>query len=110
MQRWMLLVVMLLDGTTNETDYDGGPQAASYLAKKWLNGPNNWNADLSVFKVIPIRGTMNVRFNVDAFNVFNVQGYNNPGVDGVEQVEAGVGQASSYWTPRQIQLTARFTF
>lgn len=102
--------VKLSDGTSVVSTYDGGPQGASYLAKKWLNGPNNWNADLSIFKVVPIKGTMSLRFNVDAFNVFNVQGYNNPGGDGVELVQAGVGQASSYWTPRQIQLTARFTF
>lgn len=104
------VAVTLSDGSTNVADYDGGPQGAAYLSKKWLNGPNNWNADMSLFKVIPIRGTMSFRFNVDAFNVFNVQGYNNPGNDGVEIVEAGVGQASSYWAPRQIQLTARFTF
>lgn len=104
------VAVTLSDGSSVIDGYDGGPQGAAYLSKKWLNGPNNWNADLSLFKVIPIRGTMSFRFNVDAFNVFNVQGYNNPGSDGVEIVEAGVGQASSYWAPRQIQLTARFTF
>ena len=104
------VAVQLLDGKTVVADYDGGPEGSSYLAKKWLNGPTNWNADLSIFKVIPIRGKISFRFNVDAFNVFNVQGYTNPGSDGVEQVQAGVGQASSYWTPRQIQLTARLNF
>lgn len=102
--------VKLSDGSVVDSIYDGGPQGAGYLAKKWINGPNNWNADLSVFKVIPIRGTMAFRFNVDAFNVFNIQGYQNPGGDGIELVQPGVGQDSSYWTPRQIQLTGRFTF
>ncbi|MBS1831603.1 MAG: hypothetical protein JST65_08230, partial [Acidobacteria bacterium] len=46
-----------------------------------------------------------LRFNVDAFNAFNIQGLVNPNTsDGIQQLQ------SSYWTPRQIQLTGRFTF
>jgi hypothetical protein len=47
---------------------------------------------------------MNLRLNVDAFNVLNVQGWNNPGTGGVQN------NLSSYNTPRQIQITARFSF
>jgi hypothetical protein len=53
--------------------------------------------------------TEKVKLRVD-MDAFNVQGYNNPGADGVEQVQPGGGQASSYNTPRQIQLTMRLSF
>jgi hypothetical protein len=42
---------------------------------------------------------------VDAFNAFNIQGRVNPNTTtGVESLQ------TSYWTPRQIQISARFTF
>ena len=75
-----------------------------------LNGPMNWTTDFSVFKVFPITEKVNLRFNVDAFNAFNVQGFNNPDrTDGTEAVEPN-GVSSSYNTPRQLQFTARLTF
>ncbi len=84
--------------------YDGGPYLNPY-AKAFYLGPFNWTADMSLFKVFPIGERMNLRVNVDAFNVFNMQGSNNPnGETGIQYF------TSSYNTPRQIQLTARFTF
>jgi hypothetical protein len=75
-----------------------------------LNGPINWTIDLSVFKVFPITEKVNLRFNVDAFNALNMQGYNNPNpTDGTEAVEPN-GVSSSHNTPRQLQFTARLTF
>jgi hypothetical protein len=48
---------------------------------------------------------VNFRVNVDAFNAFNIQGYINPNTtDGTENF------LTSYWNPRQIELTARLTF
>lgn len=90
--------------------FDGGPAGASYLAKNWYNGPVNWTANASLFKVFPITEKVNLRFNVDAFNVFNVQGYVNPAGSGLEDVQPGAGDAVSYWAPRQIQLTLRLSF
>lgn len=104
------VLVTLPNGKQYPVGYDAGPQAAGYMAKTWLNGPVNWNADLSLFKVFPITERANLRFNVDAFNAFNIQGYTNPGGGGVEEVQPGVGQASSYWGARQIQFTMRLTF
>jgi hypothetical protein len=76
-----------------------------------LNGPFNYNVDLSVFKVFPITERTTLRLNADAFNALNIQGYNNPNSTTGEILYApgGIG-ASSYWTPRQIQLTLRLTF
>ncbi len=90
--------------------FDAGPQNAAYYGHEFINGPFNWNADASIFKVFPITERVNLRINMDAFNAFNVQGYNSPSANGIEIVQPGVGQTSSYNTPRQIQLTARLTF
>jgi hypothetical protein len=58
-----------------------------------------------LFKVFSITERVKLRINVDAFNAFNIQGYKNPNTtDGTQSLQ------TSYWTPRQIQLTARVTF
>lgn len=75
-----------------------------------LPGPFNYNVDLSLFKVFPITERAALRFNADAFNALNIQGYQNPNTTTGEIAIAGNGQSTSYWTPRQIQLTLRLTF
>ena len=98
------VLVTLADGTQTTLQYDGGP-STDLLAKTFLNGPINWTADLSLFKVFPIKDGVFFRVNVDAFNAFNVQGENNPGLaDGVQTFLASAN------TPRQLQFTARVTF
>ncbi len=105
--------INLLDGTTDKQGYSPGPSGGGFgvnpYAKTLLNGPNNFVADLSVFKVFPITESTRLRFNMDTFNVFNMQGLNNPGSgDGVLQYTPG--HSSSHFTPRQVQLTLRFEF
>ena len=98
-------------GQPTPIGYDAGPQSSDYMSKTWINGPNNITTDdASIFKVFPITERTNLRVNMDVFNALNVQGYNNPGTDGVEQVQPGVGVASSHNAPRVIQLTMRLTF
>ena len=81
------------------------------FSKTFLNGPADFKADASVFKVFPIKEEINLRFTVDAFNVFNIQGLNNPsGSDGTEIIQAGGVGASSRNAARQLQFTARLTF
>lgn len=76
-----------------------------------LNGPMNWEADASLFKVFPIRESMSIRLNFDAFNVFNHQGIPNPsGTDGTVCVTPGGVGCSSANGGRQLQFTGRFTF
>jgi Carboxypeptidase regulatory-like domain len=78
-----------------------------------LNGPWNWNADASLFKLFPITESLNLRLNVDAFNIFNHQNLPNPNTtDGTVCYSAGgVGcSSSSFNVPRQIQLTLRLNF
>ena len=92
-------------GAPLDTPYVPGTYGLNPYSKKIIAGPINWTADLSVFKVFPITERAVIRVNADAFNVFNVQGWNNPDpATGIENMQ------SSYNTPRQIQLTARFTF
>jgi hypothetical protein len=84
---------------------------ANYYQHKFINGPMNYNVDLSVYKVFPITERINLRANVDAFNVLNIQGYTNPnGTSGEEAVQPGGNGASSYWAARQLQFTMRLTF
>ena len=67
--------------------------------------PFNYIADISLYKEFAISEAFQLRLNVDAFNAFNIQGRVNPNTtDGIESLQ------NSYWTPRQIQITARFSF
>ena len=94
----------LNNGTSANIAYSPGP-GLNPFSKSVLHGPYNWTADVSVFRVFPITEKVFFRVNVDAFNVFNVQGYNNP--DKSTGVQTFL---SSKNTPRQLQLTARLTF
>jgi hypothetical protein len=48
---------------------------------------------------------------MDAFNVFNNQGLSNPSATtGETCVQAGTSVCSSHNTPRQLQISARFSF
>ncbi len=99
------VAVKLLDGTAPTIGYDTGPNASNYTSKTFLNGPINWTADASIFKVFPVREGMFLRVNLDAFNVFNMPGENNPDVlQGIERYLNSANPA------RQLQITARFTF
>ena len=60
---------------------------------------------MSLYKIFSITERVKLRVNVDAFNSFNIQGRVNPNTtDGIESLQ------TSYWTPRQIQLTGRISF
>jgi hypothetical protein len=70
-----------------------------------LQGPRNFQADMSLYKVFQLSERWNLRVNIDAFNAFNIQGLTNPDItNGIQTFQ------NSYWTPRQIQLTARLSF
>jgi hypothetical protein len=103
--------VRLANGQTVVDTYTPAPAAgtsvvgANPFSHTVLDGPMNYVVDLSLFKVFPITETVNLRFNMDAFNAFNVQGYNNPDPStGIESL------TSSANTPRQVQFTLRLTF
>jgi hypothetical protein len=99
------VTVTLKNGTRVVTGYSPGPSGANPFSQTILLGPYNYNTDISLYKVFSLTERVQLRVNVDAFNAFNIQGRVNPNTtDGVESLQ------TSYWTPRQIQLTARITF
>jgi hypothetical protein len=98
--------VKLLNGTTVLTPYDGGPAGGNYLEKTYLHGPVNWPVDASLFKVFPITERVKLRVNLDAFNVFNMPGEQNPDNTGIQSYL----QNAASNPPRTLQITARFSF
>lgn len=99
------VTVALKNGKQVVTGYSPGPVGANPFSQTVLLGPYNFNTDISLYKVFPLTERVSLRLNIDAFNAFNIQGRVNPNVtDGTESLQ------TSYWTPRQIQLSARVTF
>jgi len=98
-------LVPLRNGSSVLTAFAPGPAGAHPFWKTTLLGPFNYIADISVYKVFSITEKVKFRLNVDAFNALNIQGYVNPNpLDGIQQIN------TSFWTPRQIQLSGRVTF
>lgn len=97
--------VRLSNGQQVTTAFSPGPSGVNPYNAMVLQGPKNFQSDISIYKEFAFKERYRLRFNVDAFNAFNIQGLTNPNVtDGIEQLQ------TSYWTPRQIQFTGRFTF
>jgi hypothetical protein len=101
----------LTPGNNDNRSSGGGISVTNPFGHTVLHGPNNYSVDFSLLKAFAITEKVNLRVNVDAFNVFNIQGFNNPsGSDGTSCYSPGGAGCSSYNTPRQLQLTARVTF
>jgi hypothetical protein len=97
--------VRLNNGQQVTVAYNPGPSGAHPLWGTTIKGPFNYIADLSLYKVFTITERVKVRFNVDAFNALNIQGNILPNtLDGIQQL------TTSFWTPRQVQFTARLSF
>ena len=107
------VTVNLSGGKTTSVAFSPGPSTNPF-AKTVINGPFNYIAAASLFKVFPITERVNLRFNWDVFNLFNNQGYLNPNTtDGTESLQ------SPYWAlspnggglgPRVMQLTLRLSY
>ena len=99
------VTVTLKNGTQVVTGYSPGPSGANPFSQTVLLGPFNYITDMSLYKIFSITERVKLRVNVDAFNAFNIQGRVNPNTtDGIESLQ------TSYWTPRQIQFSARLSF
>jgi hypothetical protein len=99
------VTITLKNGQQVSTAYSPGPAGANPFSQTVLLGPYNYEADISLYKVFSITERVKFRVNVDAFNALNIQGRVNPNTTtGVESLQ------TSYWTPRQIQFSARLTF
>jgi hypothetical protein len=99
------VTVVLNNGQQVTTAFSPGPAGVNPYNAMVLQGPKNFQSDISLYKEFAIKERYKLRFNIDAFNAFNIQGLTNPNVtDGIQQLQ------TSYWRPRQIQFTGRFTF
>jgi hypothetical protein len=99
------VTVRLNNGQNVTTAYSPGPAGANPFNAMVLQGPKNFQSDVSLYKEFSLTESVRLRFNIDAFNAFNIQGLTNPNAtDGLMQLQ------TSYWTPRQIQFTGRLTF
>jgi hypothetical protein len=99
------VTVTLKNGTQVVTAYSPGPAGSNPFSQTVLMGPFNYITDMSLYKIFSLTERVKLRVNVDAFNSFNIQGRVNPNTtDGIESLQ------TSYWTPRQIQFTARLSF
>jgi hypothetical protein len=105
--------ITLANGKTSAITYSPGPAGNNPFSHTVINGPFNYSADLSLFKVFPITSRVFFRVNMDVFNAFNIQGTNNPDPNtGLVTYQAGgVGATSENPSgPREIQITARLSF
>jgi hypothetical protein len=107
------VTVQLSNGKTTSVGYNPGP-GTNPFAKTVLNGPFNYIGAVSLFKVFPIKESVNLRFTWDVFNVLNDQGYLNPnGTDGTESLQSPYWQLSPNGGgngPRVMQLSLRLNY
>jgi hypothetical protein len=107
------VTVQLSNGKTTSVGYNPGP-GTNPFAKTVLNGPVNYIGAVSLFKIFPIKDSVNLRFTWDVFNVLNDQGYLNPnGTDGTESLQSPYWQLSPNGGgsgPRVMQLSLRLNY
>jgi len=84
-----------------------------------LRGPSVYNADVSVFKSVPIGERFKVQLRVEAFNLFNIQNWSEPAPANLTintnatTIAASVGKISGLaqgTNPRQIQFGLRLVY
>jgi hypothetical protein len=78
----------------------------------WRNqyrlGPFNWVMDSSMMKFFRISEKVQMRLNIDVFNVFNVQGLNTPNAEGIVSLASSYNPGSQIaFRPRQLQAGLR---
>jgi hypothetical protein len=95
--------IRLNNGSTVQVGYDTGLHP---FRNQFFRGPFNWTQDASLQKFFYFRERAYIRLNVDVFNVFNTQGLNPPGSDGIASLQSSY---SGYgFRPRQVQASMRF--
>ena len=94
-------LVPLKNGQNQLVAFDTGlhPWRNQVMPGPWLT-----NLTASVYKTIPITERVNLRINLDAFNVLNQPGLGLPGGDGI------ISLRTSAQAARTMQYTARITW
>jgi hypothetical protein len=94
--------IRLQNGSTVQVGYDTGLHP---MRNQYRLGPFNWTQDATMMKFFNLTERMRLRVNVDVFNVFNTQGLNTPGSDGIVTLRDSYGGFGL--RPRQVQITMR---
>ena len=94
--------IRLANGSNPQVGYDTGLHP---FRNQYLLGPFNWTQDASMLKFFNLTERARLRLNVDVFNVFNTQGLNTPGSDGVVTLQNSYGGFGM--RPRQVQVGMR---
>jgi outer membrane protein assembly factor BamB len=71
---------------------------------QYVAGPGTFGLDASIFKTIPIKEHVMLRFNVDFFGVLNNPGLSQPGSTGILSLQNSANSA------RTMQLNLRLTW
>ena len=82
------------------------PAGLNPFRNQYVTAPLTWSLDGSLFKSVPIKERVNLRLNIDFFNVLNMPGLPGPNGDGTLLTNV------SAWTnnPRHVQLSVRLTW
>ena len=102
-----VVYITLKNGTRQRVTYDTG---LNPWRNQYLLGPFNWNVDSSLRKSFRFTEDGHVRLRVafDLFNVFNQQGLNPPGTNGIASLQNSYGGFG--FQPRQAQASFRLEF
>jgi hypothetical protein len=93
--------VKLKDGTNQLVGYDTG---LNPLRNQFVNGPWITNLSGSIYKRVAITEKVNLRINLDAFNLLNQPGIGTPSTEGI------ISLRNSAQGARVMQYTARITW
>jgi hypothetical protein len=97
--------INLKNGSNVRVRYDTG---LAPFRNQFLLGPVNWSVDSSLRKTFQFSEAVQLRVAFDVFNVFNLQGLNPPGANGISSLQnsySGFG-----FQPRQAQASFRLEF
>jgi hypothetical protein len=93
--------VKLADGSTRTVRYD----IYNPMSRNFIEGPKNWNADVSLFKNFRFSEGKNLRFTADFVNFFNHPNNRTPDTStGLIDLSRQLNE------PRIIQFSMRLQF
>jgi hypothetical protein len=96
------------DGRANTAYIGPNFNAGEFGSLMWLHGPKWINTDMSLSKVIPIRGEVNFTLQGEFLNVFNHVAWT--GMDtGVQDTTFGTTNSTAN-SPRNIEFRGNFRF
>jgi len=90
------------------------PSLATYgtLPRNYFRGPSYVNVDLALSKTTTLSERLKLEFRAEFFNLFNHANFENPGIsgNGTNMTSSQLGQITTTYDPRIIQLALRLSF